>query len=113
MQGASHPPEVRSLGRTLTRWLEEITNSHKASVASGPTEAVNNPIKRIQPIGFGFRSFERYQSHALHRATRLGPPRHGLTPLKSEGPTTSGRMGTRDLRTVFPCVGCSGGGGVV
>ena len=65
MQDASHPPEVRSLGRTLARWFEEITNWHKAFVSNGPTEAVNNLIKRIKRIGFGFRSFEHYRIRVL------------------------------------------------
>lgn len=65
MQDPSHPPEVRSLGRTLARWFDEITNWHKAFVSNGPTEAVNNLIKRIKRIGFGFRSFEHYRIRVL------------------------------------------------
>jgi transposase len=65
MQDPSHPPEVRSLGRTLARWFEEITNWHKAFVSNGPTEAINNLIKRIKRIGFGFRSFAHYRIRVL------------------------------------------------
>ena len=70
MQDPSHPPEVRSLGRTLARWFTEITNWHKALVSNGPTEAVNNLIKRIKRIGFGFRSFEHYRIRVLLYAGR-------------------------------------------
>jgi len=48
LQHESRPLEVRSLGRTLARWLDEITNWHKAFVSNGPTEAINNLIKRIK-----------------------------------------------------------------
>jgi hypothetical protein len=52
------PAEVRSLGRTIVRWREQIVARHQALVSNGPTEAVNNlikRIKRIKRIGFGFR----------------------------------------------------------
>lgn len=41
-QDHSNPPEVRSLGRTLARWFEEITAWHKSFATNGPTEAINN-----------------------------------------------------------------------
>jgi transposase len=65
LQDESRPLEVRSLGRTLARWFDEITNWHKAFVSNGPTEAVNNLIKRIKRIGFGFRSFTHYRIRVL------------------------------------------------
>jgi transposase len=70
MQDQSHPPEVRSLGRTLARWFDEITAWHKALVSNGPTEAVNNLMKRIKRIGFGFRSFTSYRIRVLLYAGR-------------------------------------------
>jgi hypothetical protein len=36
-----------------------------ARVSNGPTEALNNLIKRIKRIGFGFRNFENYRIRAL------------------------------------------------
>ena len=70
LQHEDNPLEVRSLGRTLTRWFDEITNWHKAFVSNGPTEAVNNLIKRIKRIGFGFRSFTHYRIRVLLYAGR-------------------------------------------
>jgi len=70
LQDRSCPPEVKSLGRTLLRWHDEIVNWHKASVSNGPTEAVNNLIKRIKRIGFGFRRFAHYRIRALLYAGR-------------------------------------------
>ncbi len=62
------PPEIQRLGRTVKHWFEKITNYHLARVSNGPTEALNNLIKRIKRIGFGFRNFENYRIRALHYA---------------------------------------------
>jgi transposase len=39
-------------------------------VSNGPTEAVNNLIKRIKRIGFGFRRFSHYPIRVLLYAGR-------------------------------------------
>lgn len=59
------PPEVQKLGKTIRSWFEKICNYHLARVSNGPTEALNNLIKRIKRIGFGFRNFENYRIRAL------------------------------------------------
>jgi transposase len=59
------PPEVHKLGGTLQRWFDKICNYHQARVSNGPTEALNNLIKRIKLIGFGFRNFDNYRIRAL------------------------------------------------
>jgi transposase len=59
------PPEVQRLGRTIRHWFEKICNYHVAKMSNGPTEAVNNLIKRIKRIGFGFRNFENYRVRVL------------------------------------------------
>ncbi|HVA08026.1 MAG TPA: transposase, partial [Acidimicrobiales bacterium] len=59
------PPEVQKLGRTIKKWFDKIANYHLARVSNGPTEALNNLIKRIKRIGFGFRNFENYRIRAL------------------------------------------------
>ncbi len=59
------PPEIRRLGRTIKNWFDKIVNFHLARVSNGPTEALNNLIKRIKRIGFGFRNFENYRIRAL------------------------------------------------
>ena len=58
-------PEIRSLGRTLKRWRLEIAAWHKAHVTNGPTEAVNNLIKRVKRGAFGFTSFANYRIRSL------------------------------------------------
>lgn len=64
------PPEVQRLGRTLRRSLDKICNYHLAKVTNAPTEALNNLVKRIKRIGFGFRNFENYRIRALLYAGR-------------------------------------------
>jgi transposase len=59
------PPEVQQLGRTIRTWFDKICNYHLARVSNGPTEALNNLIKRIKRIGFGFRNFRNYRIRAL------------------------------------------------
>jgi transposase len=59
------PREVQKLGRTFRQWFEKIWNYHVAKMSNGPTEAINNLIKRIKRIGFGFRNFENYRIRAL------------------------------------------------
>ncbi len=59
------PHEINILGRTLARWHSQIVAWHQAHVSNGPTEAINNLIKRIKRIGFGFRRFRNYRIRAL------------------------------------------------
>jgi len=59
------PPEVQRLGKTIQRWFDKLCNYHLSKVTNGPTEALNNLIKRIKRIAFGFRNFENYRIRAL------------------------------------------------
>jgi transposase len=59
------PPEIQKLGRTIRNWFDKIANYHLARVSNGPTESLNNLIKRIKRIGFGFRNFKNYRIRAL------------------------------------------------
>jgi transposase len=64
------PPEIQKLGRTIRTWFDKLCNYHVAKVSNGPTEALNNLVKRIKRIGFGFRNFENYRIRALLYAGR-------------------------------------------
>lgn len=65
LQDESCPPEVRQLGRTIARWSTQIAAWHRARVSNGPTEAINNLVKRIKRVAFGFRRFAHYRIRAL------------------------------------------------
>ncbi len=65
LQDRSCPPEVRQLGRTIVRWRHQIAAWHQAHVSNGPTEAVNNLLKRVKRAAFGFTSFRNYRIRTL------------------------------------------------
>ena len=65
MADRSQPIEVRSLGRTLKNWRNEIIAWHRSHASNGPTEAVNNLVKRVKRAAFGFRSFRSCRVRAL------------------------------------------------
>jgi transposase len=70
MCDTDNPIEVRSLGRTLRRWKQQIAAWHRSHVSNGPTEAVNNLIKRVKRAAFGFTSFRNYRIRSLLYAGR-------------------------------------------
>ncbi len=70
LQDDSCPPEVNQLGRTIVRWSDQIAAWHRARVSNGPTEAVNNLIKRVKRVAFEFRRFAHYRVRALLYAGR-------------------------------------------
>jgi len=75
------PFEVRRLGRTIRRWRHQIVAWHRSHVSNGPTEAVNNLVKRVKRVAFGLKLFKHYRIRALLYA---GKPNwallDGLTP---------------------------------
>ena len=55
-------PDRSPLTRThAERWKHQIAAWHAAHVSNGPTEAVNNLIKRVKRAAFGFTSFRNYR----------------------------------------------------
>ncbi len=58
-------PEIRSLGRTLKRWRNEILNHHLTGASNGPTEGLNLCVKKVKRCGHGFKSFENYRVRVL------------------------------------------------
>ena len=76
------------LGRTIVRWRTQIAAWHQARVYNGPTEAVNNLLKRVKRAAFGFTSFRNYRIRTLLYA---GTPNWELLPTitprcKPKGP---------------------------
>ena len=59
------PPEVRRLGRTFTKWQSQIAAWHRSHVSNGPTEAINNLVKRIKRTAFGMTKFRNYRLRSL------------------------------------------------
>jgi transposase len=61
-------PEIRALGRTLSRWRAEILNHHRTGASNGPTEGLNLLVKKVKRAGHGFRSFANYRLRILLHA---------------------------------------------
>lgn len=57
--------EVRTLGRTLSRWREEILNHHRTGASNGPTEGQNFCVKQVKRAGRGFTNFTHYRLRVL------------------------------------------------
>ena len=70
LQDQSCPVEVRSLGRTLIRWKQQIAAWHQAHLSNGPTEAANNLIKRIKRVAFCLTRFRNFRIRVLLYAGR-------------------------------------------
>ena len=62
---SSAPYEVRHLVRTLSNWFDQIVAWHLARVSNGPTEGMNNLIKRVKRVAFGFTNFKNYRIRVL------------------------------------------------
>ena len=79
----SCPTEINKLGRTIARWTPQITNWHISKVTNGPTEALNNLIKRIKRIAFGLPNFANYRIRALlYAGNRTGTCRRPSLPTE-------------------------------
>jgi len=63
------PPEVRRLGHTIGRWRDQIIAWHLSNVRNGPTDAVNNLVKRAKRAAVGFRRFRHRRIRALLHAS--------------------------------------------
>jgi len=61
----SSPLEVRVFARTLENWFDQIVAWHDAKVSNGPTEGMNNLLKRTKRVAFGFTNFQNFRIRAL------------------------------------------------
>jgi transposase len=70
LQDESCPREVRKLGRTITKWRHQIAAWHRSRMSNGPTEAINNLVKRVKRVAFGMTNFGNYRLRSLLYAGR-------------------------------------------
>jgi hypothetical protein len=77
---ADDVPEIQTMGRTLSRWREEILNHHRTGASNGPTEGMNFCAKQVKRAGRGFANFSHYRLRVLLHAggvtwpTTISPP---------------------------------------
>jgi hypothetical protein len=55
---------------TYRQWRHQIAAWHQARFTNGPTEAVNNLIKRIKRVAFGITNWTNYRTRSLLYAGR-------------------------------------------
>jgi transposase len=65
LQDESCPPEIRRLGRTITKWRHQIAAWYQARFTNEPTQAVNNLIKRVKRVAFGITNWTNYRTRSL------------------------------------------------
>ena len=56
---------LKDCARTYHHWSIQIKNSLKVPYSNGPTEGINNKIKVLKRIGFGFRNFTNFKARIL------------------------------------------------
>ena len=67
--------EIRTFGRTLSRWREEILNHHRTGASNGPTEGQNFCARQVKRAGRGFKKFTHYRLRVLLYAGGVAWPR--------------------------------------
>jgi transposase len=50
---------------TICRWFAEITTYFETRTTSGAVEGINNRLKLIKRLGYGFRNFENFRLRCL------------------------------------------------
>lgn len=65
---ADEVEEIRTLGRTLSRWRQEILNHHRTGASNGPTEGNNFCVKQVKRAARGMTTFEHYRLRVLLHA---------------------------------------------
>ena len=79
--------EIRSLGKTLSSWRNEIIAHHRTGASNGPTEGLNLAVKKVKRCGHGFRSFDNYRLRVLlHAGGIRWPERAVVPPLRTRCP---------------------------
>jgi len=54
----------KSIG-TMVRWFGEIVGYFDHRTTSGAVEGINNKLKLIKRLGYGFRNFENFRLRSL------------------------------------------------
>lgn len=61
----SHHSSVKAWAKTLSRWNEEILQYFERHTTNGYTEGVNNKLKVIKRLSYGFRNIDNYIRKAM------------------------------------------------
>ncbi len=56
---------MRSLTATIIRWFGETVGYFDLRTTNGVVEGINNKLKLIKRLGYGFRNFDNFRLQAL------------------------------------------------
>ncbi|MBM7543305.1 transposase, partial [Weissella beninensis] len=59
------PVQMKRAQKTIKTSFNEIVNSFEYGFSNGPVEGINNKIKVISRIAYGFRNFENFRQRIL------------------------------------------------
>lgn len=62
----SEIPAFVACAKTFTNWGTGIINALNCPYSNGFTEGINNKIKVLKRIGYGYRNFKRFRNRILH-----------------------------------------------
>jgi transposase len=60
-------PEIKTLGKTIHQWRNEILQFFENGLTNGRTEGFNRVAKLIQRNAYGFRNFENYRRSLIYQ----------------------------------------------
>ncbi|MBI5976105.1 transposase, partial [Staphylococcus canis] len=59
-------PKLRTVIKTLNSYIPFITNTLEyANFTNGPIEGINNKIKLIKRVSFGYRNYEHFRNRII------------------------------------------------
>lgn len=64
-EGLRHIPHLKRFSWALTKWWEEILNYFALTYSNGFTEGMNNKIKTVKRVGYGYRNFDRFRARIV------------------------------------------------
>ncbi|HJC03765.1 MAG TPA: transposase [Candidatus Ligilactobacillus avistercoris] len=56
------PEALKRVQRTFRKHAAEIIASFKCQLSNGPVEGINNKIKVIKRVAYGYRNFDHFRS---------------------------------------------------
>ena len=62
-------PEIKTLRRTLLKWINEILRYFETGLTNARVEGFNRKCKLIQRMAYGFKSFKNYRLRALYNCS--------------------------------------------
>jgi len=74
----TYPQKIRTALNTLEKYIEAIERAFIYNLSNGPIEGINNKIKNIKRLGYGYRNFKNLKQRILISFNLLNP----LKPVK-------------------------------